>query len=180
MFIGKKLSYPLSGFGRKTSFYCRPKPGSGLVVPLCRLTFYRHSLFAGGYHRYGCGLLCGFQNNQAYDRLWEARRLWGGFTNVSRTLAASFISLVKDKDIQKTSLPATLPTSTLCGCSCARPYPWATNNEDYHRQVVSEADEVKQFDHAIVELFQSLDKMDVYEKSQTQGQHSQLCTALPV
>ena len=38
--------------------------------------------------------------------------------------------------------------------------PWATN-EDYHRQVVSEADEVKQFDHAIVELFQSLDKMDV-------------------
>ena len=39
----------------------------------------------------------GFKNNQAYDRLWEARRLWGGFTNVSRTLAASFISLIKDQ-----------------------------------------------------------------------------------
>lgn len=33
----------------------------------------------------------GFKNNQAYDRLWEARRLWGGFTNVSRTFAASII-----------------------------------------------------------------------------------------
>ena len=26
-----------------------------------------------------------FQNNAAYDRLWEARKIWGGITNVSRT-----------------------------------------------------------------------------------------------
>ncbi|WP_435357852.1 bestrophin family protein [Emticicia sp. SJ17W-69] len=31
----------------------------------------------------------GFKNNQAYDRLWEARKIWGGFTNTSRMLATS-------------------------------------------------------------------------------------------
>jgi putative membrane protein len=26
----------------------------------------------------------GFKNNQAYDRLWEARKIWGGIVNISR------------------------------------------------------------------------------------------------
>ncbi|MBK9636120.1 MAG: hypothetical protein IPO64_17010 [Bacteroidetes bacterium] len=43
----------------------------------------------------------GFKNNQAYDRLWEARRLWGGITNTSRTLTALFISLIDDKSKQR-------------------------------------------------------------------------------
>ena len=28
----------------------------------------------------------GFKNNQAYDRLWEARKIWGAIVNDSRTL----------------------------------------------------------------------------------------------
>ena len=27
----------------------------------------------------------GFKNNQAYDRLWEARKIWGGIVNDSRS-----------------------------------------------------------------------------------------------
>ena len=37
----------------------------------------------------------GFKNNQAYDRMWEARKIWGGIVNDSRTwgmLVDSFIS----------------------------------------------------------------------------------------
>jgi putative membrane protein len=34
----------------------------------------------------------GFQNNAAYDRIWEARKIWGGITNTSRT----FGMLVQD------------------------------------------------------------------------------------
>jgi ion channel-forming bestrophin family protein len=30
--------------------------------------------------------LVGFQNNAAYDRIWEARRIWGGIVNTSRSL----------------------------------------------------------------------------------------------
>lgn len=36
--------------------------------------------------------LVGFQNNAAYDRIWEARKIWGGIVNASRTL----IITVKD------------------------------------------------------------------------------------
>lgn len=28
----------------------------------------------------------GFQNNSAYGRIWEARKIWGGIVNTSRTL----------------------------------------------------------------------------------------------
>ena len=27
----------------------------------------------------------GFQNNASYDRIWEARKIWGGIVNTSRT-----------------------------------------------------------------------------------------------
>tara|TARA_B100000795_G_scaffold35292_1_gene23312 strand:+ start:26607 stop:26840 length:234 start_codon:yes stop_codon:yes gene_type:complete len=27
----------------------------------------------------------GFKNNQAYDRMWEAHKIWGGIVNESRT-----------------------------------------------------------------------------------------------
>lgn len=36
--------------------------------------------------------MIGFQNNAAYGRIWEARKIWGGVVNVSRT----FIITVKD------------------------------------------------------------------------------------
>lgn len=32
--------------------------------------------------------LVGFKNNQAYDRLWEARKIWGGIVNSSRAFAS--------------------------------------------------------------------------------------------
>jgi len=36
--------------------------------------------------------MIGFQNNAAYDRIWEARKIWGGIVNTSR----SFIITLKD------------------------------------------------------------------------------------
>ena len=38
----------------------------------------------------------GFKNNQAYDRYWEARKIWGGIVNVSRAWANNVISFVSD------------------------------------------------------------------------------------
>lgn len=38
----------------------------------------------------------GFKNNSAYDRLWEARKIWGGIVNSSRTWGASTKSYVSD------------------------------------------------------------------------------------
>lgn len=36
--------------------------------------------------------MVGFQNNAAYDRIWEARKIWGGIVNTSR----SFVITVRD------------------------------------------------------------------------------------
>ena len=38
-----------------------------------------------------------FRNNSAYDRWWEARKIWGGIVNSSRTLSAKLHSLLNDK-----------------------------------------------------------------------------------
>lgn len=37
-------------------------------------------------------IIIGFRNNSAYDRWWEARKIWGGIVNYSRTLAMQAIT----------------------------------------------------------------------------------------
>jgi len=36
----------------------------------------------------------GFKNNQAYDRFWEARKIWGGIVNYSRTWGNQVLSFI--------------------------------------------------------------------------------------
>ena len=88
----------------------------------------------------------GFKNNQAYDRLWEARRLWGGITNTSRILTALFISLIDDKAKQKEFLNRHIAYINILRLQLRKTIPWATNREDYHKQHVSASDEIKEFD----------------------------------
>ena len=38
----------------------------------------------------------GFKNNQAYDRLWEARKIWGGIVNASRAWGSAVIGYVSN------------------------------------------------------------------------------------
>ena len=40
----------------------------------------------------------GFKNNSSYDRTWEARKIYGGIVNNSRTLGAAVISFVQGKN----------------------------------------------------------------------------------
>lgn len=37
----------------------------------------------------------GFKNNSSYDRTWEARKIWGGIVNNSRSFGAAVLSFVK-------------------------------------------------------------------------------------
>jgi putative membrane protein len=39
----------------------------------------------------------GFQNNAAYDRIWEARKIWGGIVNTSRTLGTFIQDMVTNE-----------------------------------------------------------------------------------
>lgn len=111
----------------------------------------------------------GFKNNQAYDRLWEARRLWGGITNTSRTLTASFISLVEDKAKQKDFLNRHIVYINTLRLQLRKTIPWATNNEEHHKKLVSASEELKEFDTAIAALFEKFDKKDIFEKVRHKG-----------
>ncbi len=111
----------------------------------------------------------GFKNNQAYDRLWEARRLWGSITNTSRVLAASFISLIDDKAKQKAFLLRHIAYINTLRLQLRKTIPWATNKEDYHKQYVSASEEIKEFNIAIEALFEHLDKKDIFEKIKHKG-----------
>lgn len=45
--------------------------------------------------------LVGFKNNQAYDRLWEARKIWGGIVNSSRSFSAMINAFENNKGIDE-------------------------------------------------------------------------------
>ncbi|MBI1266167.1 MAG: hypothetical protein GC193_01925 [Cryomorphaceae bacterium] len=53
--------------------------------------------------------MVGFQNNAAYDRIWEARKVWGGIVNTSR----SFVITVKDSFYIHNAAAANDETETL-------------------------------------------------------------------
>ncbi len=40
----------------------------------------------------------GFKNNSSYDRTWEARKIWGGIVNDSRSFAAATVSFVRGEN----------------------------------------------------------------------------------
>ena len=41
--------------------------------------------------------IIGFQNNAAYDRIWEARKIWGGIVNTSRTFGMYVQDMVNNE-----------------------------------------------------------------------------------
>lgn len=40
----------------------------------------------------------GFKNNSSYDRTWEARKIWGGIVNSSRSFGAASVAFIKGPD----------------------------------------------------------------------------------
>lgn len=47
-------------------------------------------------------IFLGFRNNSAYDRWWEARKVWGAIVNVSRNFGTQVVSYIEDKEAQNT------------------------------------------------------------------------------
>lgn len=45
-------------------------------------------------------IVLGFRNGSAYDRWWEARKIWGGIVNDSRTFTRQVLSMVKSTEQQ--------------------------------------------------------------------------------
>lgn len=46
----------------------------------------------------------GFKNSQAYDRMWEARKIWGGIVNSSRSFGAMINSFIEKDSIPESEI----------------------------------------------------------------------------
>ncbi len=106
----------------------------------------------------------GFKNNQAYDRLWEARRLWGGITNTSRNLATMMIATVDDKEYVSDFLKRHIGYINVLRLQLRRTVPWATSRGDLHKTFVGEKKELEEFDEGLKAILTRHDKMQYYEK----------------
>jgi len=105
----------------------------------------------------------GFKNNQAYDRLWEARRLWGSITNTSRSFAAMLIAVVPDKAIQKEFLYRHISWVHILRLQLRKTIPWATSRDHLHQTYLSEKHELEQFDAGVKKIFSDAGKMEYFE-----------------
>ncbi|CAN5124842.1 bestrophin family ion channel [soil metagenome] len=105
----------------------------------------------------------GFKNNQAYDRLWEARKLWGGITNTSRNISAQIIALVEDKKVVRDFLMRHIAYVNILRLQLRRTIPWATSKENLHQIFPGERSELDAFDAGLKTILTKNNKMVYYE-----------------
>lgn len=84
----------------------------------------------------------GFQNNSAYGRIWEARKIWGGIVNTSRTFGMFLqdmvsneyaVANVKEEELRKEVKDLTyrhIAWMTALRYAMRTPKPWETNVDD--------------------------------------------------
>jgi putative membrane protein len=61
-------------------------------------------------------LLLGFRTNSAYDRWWEARKVWGAIVNDSRTLIRQSLSFINTESAEKESIVANIAHLQIAWC----------------------------------------------------------------
>ena len=80
----------------------------------------------------------GFKNNSSYDRTWEARKIYGGIVNSSRSFGAAVVSFVQgndSKEIQKELIYRHIAWMTALRHQLRLSKPWEHTNERLHHFV---------------------------------------------
>jgi putative membrane protein len=106
----------------------------------------------------------GFKNNQAYDRLWEARKLWGGIVNTSRNLSMMMLAVVDDKPFVKDFLYRHIAYINILRLQLRKTIPWATSKLNNHQTFVTDADGLEDFEKGLKNILQANDKLQYFDK----------------
>ncbi|MBK9488221.1 MAG: hypothetical protein IPO07_05060 [Haliscomenobacter sp.] len=165
MYTGKEFTFDLLWhFARKNLF--RTMIVSTIAVILYQVlgfTFVAIPFLPVGTIGTAVAFYVGFKNNQAYDRLWEARKLWGGFTNTSRNFSAQLIALVEDKTMVKELLYRHIAYLNVLRLQLRKTIPWATSKENLHQTFRGERAELEEFDQGLKKILEENNKGEYYE-----------------
>lgn len=165
MYTGKDFTFKLLWhFARKNLF--RTMIVSTIAVILYQVlgfTFVAIPFLPVGTIGTAVAFYVGFKNNQAYDRLWEARKLWGGFTNTSRNFSAQLIALVEDKTVVKELLYRHIAYLNVLRLQLRKTIPWATSKENLHQTFRGERAELEEFDQGLKKILEENNKGEYYE-----------------
>jgi ion channel-forming bestrophin family protein len=118
----------------------------------------------------------GFSNNQAYDRWWEARKIWGTLVNDSRTWARQVIfytSAPTDRDSTKiSSVQKRAVYRHIAFLYALKDSLRGENKKEYRRYISGEESEVVEREtniHNAILSLQSKELNDMYKKSWLDG-----------
>lgn len=89
--------------------------------------------------------IVGFQNNSAYGRIWEARKIWGGIVNTSRTWGMKATAMIAPQhdatatagqlhEIHRTLIHRHIAWMTALRYSMREPRSWEVNSEHLTNQ----------------------------------------------
>ncbi len=70
--------------------------------------------------------IVGFQNNSAYGRIWEARKIWGGMVNTSRTFAMKVKGMINNEYASQSQSVSKEEISSLIQIIVYRHIAWLT------------------------------------------------------
>ncbi len=84
-------------------------------------------------------IILGFKTSSAYERWWEARQIWGGIVNESRTLARQVLTIVDPKNVppQLWADSVQVVKRQLAWCNALRLQLRETENEEVWRKSVA-------------------------------------------
>ena len=103
----------------------------------------------------------GFKNNSSYDRLWEARKIWGAIVNVSRTFGVFVLNTVGDsakiqhydqiRTIHRELIYRHIAWINVLRLQLRRPLYWNGTSEDNlpHLEFVQMTQETETFDNRV-------------------------------
>jgi len=75
----------------------------------------------------------GFKNNSSYDRLWEARRVWGSLLNASRSWGAGVLHFVRDEGAARQLIHRQIAFLNALRVQLRRPQPWEAGYKQAQR-----------------------------------------------
>jgi ion channel-forming bestrophin family protein len=107
----------------------------------------------------------GFKNNASYDRIWEARKIWGGIVNNSRTFGVAIVAFVQGEnhaEIKKRILYRHIAWLTALRYQLRLSREWEHTNERINRLYAPEATEIY-FENLDKELGQYIDVKEIEE-----------------